>query len=290
MSKKRCQRELVESTLKNIEKNQIKKTNLIWLEACGCSGNIISLLDTSTPDISYFLTQMVNITYNNSIMGAEGEKAFEKFLETLETDFILVVEGAVSTKDSGSYNIIAEYNGKFISGSEAVILAAGKAKYILAVGTCASYGGISAAAPNPSSSVSLLGFLNEQLYKVIRIPGCPANPRWVISTVAHLLSYGIPELDSENRPLFLYEDTIHTYCSRRSFFDKKIFATKLGDKECMYQLGCRGPMTRADCALGKWNDRINWPVEDNTPCIGCVNKGFPDQMEPFISYQEVVKK
>jgi hydrogenase small subunit len=51
----------------------------------------------------------------------------------------------------------------------------------------------------------------------------------------------------------------------------------------MFNLGCRGPMTRADCALRKWNDRVNWPVEDNTPCIGCVNKGFPDEMEPFIN-------
>lgn len=281
MAKKRCQREIIASTLIGIEDNRLKKINLIWLEACGCSGNIISLLDANTPDVPYLLTQMVDITYNNSLMGAEGQRAFEKFLETLDTEFILVVEGAVSSRDNGIYNVIAQYNGKFISAAEAITLAAGKAKYVLAVGTCASYGGISAANPNPSLSKSVSEFLNT---KVIRIPGCPANPQWVISTIAHLISYGIPELDLDGRPLFLYEETIHTYCSRRSFFDKGIFATKLGDNECMFELGCRGPITKSNCPIRKWNDRVNWPVEDNTPCIGCVNKGFPDEMEPFINF------
>lgn len=278
MARKVCQRELITSALTKVETD--KKLNLIWLEACGCSGNIISLLDANNPDVPYLLTQMVTMTYNNSIMGSEGDKAFEKFLETLDTEFILVVEGSITTRDNGIYNIVANYNGKNISGAEAVTLAAGKAKYILAVGTCACYGGISAAKPNPSLSKSVPEFLNKQ---VIRIPGCPANPQWVISTIAHLISYGLPELDAEGRPSFLYDATIHTYCSRRSFFDKKIFATKLGDKECLFNLGCKGPVTRSDCPLRKWNDGTNWPVEDNTPCIGCVNKGFPDDMEPFIN-------
>lgn len=281
MSKKKCQREVIASTLMCIEDNKLKKINLIWLEACGCSGNIISLLDANTPDVPYLLTQMVNITYNNSIMGAEGQRDFEKFLETLDTEFILVIEGAVSSRDNGIYNIIAQYNGKPISAAEAINLASGKAKYILAVGTCAAYGGISAAKPNPSLSKSVSAFLNRQ---VINIPGCPANPQWVISTIAHLISYGVPELDLDGRPLFLYEETIHTYCSRRSFFDKGIFATKLGDKECMFQLGCRGPITKTNCPIRKWNYSVNWPVEDNTPCIGCANKGFPDDMEPFINF------
>lgn len=280
MSKERCPREVIASTLMKIKSNTLKKINLIWLEACGCSGNIIALLNTNNPDIPYFLTEMVNMTYNNSIMGAEGERAFEKFLETLDTEFILVVEGAVTSRDKGLYNIVAEYNGRLISGAEAVTLAEGKAKYILAVGTCASYGGISAAKPNPSLSMSVPDFLNKQ---VIRIPGCPANPQWVISTIAHLISYGLPELDTEGRPLFLYGETIHTYCSRRSFFDKNIFATKLGDKECMFNLGCKGPITRSDCPIRRWNDGTNWPVENNTPCIGCASKGFPDENQPLVN-------
>ena len=105
---------------------------------------------------------MITLRYNNSLMAAEGEAAFTQFLDTLGTDFILVVEGAVSTKDNGLYNIIANYNGKSITAMEAVQMAGEKAKYILAVGTCASYGGPSAAKPNPSGSVSVSEFLEKK--------------------------------------------------------------------------------------------------------------------------------
>ena len=280
MSKKRrCPKEVLDLTLDKIRNNRLQKVNLIWIEACGCAGDIISLLDGNDPAMPYFFSEMVNLTYNNSIMGSEGQRAFEKFLETLDKEFILAVEGAVTTRDNGAYDIIADYNGKSISGAEAITIAAGKAKYILAIGTCATYGGISASKPNPSMSMSLPDFLGKE---VIRIPGCPANPQWITSTIAHLISYGIPELDSEGRPKFLYGETIHTNCERRSYFDRQIFAEKLGDKECMYRLGCKGPITRADCPIVRWDDGVNWPVGANTPCIGCASKGFPDENESFI--------
>lgn len=253
----------------------------MWLEACGCSGNIISLLNAEDPDVLYLLRQMVNMTYNNSLMAQEGEDAFERFIATLDTEFILVVEGAVSTKNNGLYNVIARYNGELITGMKAVSLAGEKAKYVLAVGTCASYGGPSAAAPNPSSSISVYDYLTRE---VIRVPGCPAHPQWVISTLAHLICFGLPPLDEENRPLVHFNRTIHDLCPRRSYFERGIFAEKLGDKECMFKLGCRGPITRTDCPLRRWNDSINWPIGDNTPCIGCARKGFPDAMEPFVRY------
>jgi hydrogenase small subunit len=258
-----------------------KKINLIWLEACGCSGNIISLLNGEDPDVIFLLSKMVNMTYNNSLMSEEGEFAFEKFLETLNTEFILVVEGAVSTKSNGLYNVIARNNGRPVTGMEAVAMAGKRAKYVLAVGSCASYGGPSAARPNPSLSISVPDFLKRE---VIRVPGCPAHPQWVMGTIAHIISFGKPVLDKENRPIIFYGVTIHDRCPRRSFFDKGIFAKKLGDKECMFKLGCRGPITRTDCPIRRWNDSINWPIGDNTPCIGCARNGFPDSMEPFVRY------
>ncbi len=114
---------------------------------------------------------MVTLKYNNSLMAAEEEAAFKQFIDTLDTEFILVVEGAVSTKDNGLYNILANYNGKRITAMEAVQMAGEKAKYVVAVGTCASYGGSSAARPNPSGSVSVSDFLDNE---VIRVPGCPS--------------------------------------------------------------------------------------------------------------------
>ena len=258
-----------------------KKINLIWLEATGCSGNIISLMNGENPDIAYFLKNMVNFRYNNSLMAAEGEAAYAQFLDTLSSDFILVVEGAVAIKDEGAYSIIARYKGRQITAMEAVKKAGEKAKYVLAVGTCASHGGPSAARPNPSGSISVGQFLQRE---VINVPGCPGHPDWILGTIAHLIYFGSPVLDDKNRPMIFYGFTIHDRCTRRSYFERGIFAQRLGEKWCMFKLGCRGPVTKTDCPVRKWNEYVNWPIEDNTPCIGCAQERFPDGMEPFVRY------
>lgn len=267
--------------LEKIKNEGYRKLNAVWIEAAGCSGNIISLLNAKAPDMIYFLREMINLKYNNSIMAAEGEAAYEKLLSVLDTEFILIVDGAVSIKENGAYNIIANYKGKKITGMEAIKLAGEKAKYILAVGTCASHGGISAAAPNPSESISLDKFLGKE---VIKLPGCPCHPDWLIGTIAHILVNGRPQLDGIGRPIMFYGITIHDHCTRRSYFNRGIFAQKLGEITCMFKLGCRGPVTRTDCPTRKWNEYVNWPIGDNTPCIGCAQAYFPDGMEPFVRY------
>ncbi len=272
---------LVNEAIRSIKTRENSKINAIWLEATGCSGNIISLLNATNPDVTFFLREMVNLTYNNSIMAEEGESAFEQFLRTLETEFILLVDGAVALKNNGNYNIVAKYKDKDITALEAVKMAGERAKYVLAVGTCASSGGISAARPNPSECTNLSNVLKRE---VINLPGCPCNPAWVIGTVAYIITKGKPEVDSSNRPILFYGVTIHDRCPRRSFFNKGIFAKNLGEETCMFKLGCRGPITRTDCPTMKWNGGVNWPIGDNTPCIGCANFAFPDGMEPFVKY------
>ncbi|WP_032121013.1 hydrogenase small subunit [Clostridium amazonitimonense] len=275
---------LVEAAVSEIRMENKKKMNLIWIEAAGCSGNIISLLNGCAPNVGYFLTDMVNLKYNNSIMKAQGEEAQEQLLAALHTEFILIVDGAISTKDNGIYNIVGNYKGKLITGMEEVKRAALKAKYILTVGTCACYGGISAAKPNPTGCISAAEYIKKEINReVIRIPGCPAHPDWIMGTIAHLILFGDMELDEDRRPVVFYGVTIHDICPRRSYFEKRIFAKSVGEEGCMFKLGCRGPVTKTDCPTRKWNDYVNWPIGDNTPCIGCAQKGFPDAMEPFIN-------
>lgn len=279
--KKTTSRILWEHALREINLGNKKKINAMWLEVTGCSGNIISFLNGENPNLVYVLKSLINLTYNNSLMGAQGESAFEEFLKTLDSEFILLVDGAISTAESGKYNIIANYKGKPVTALEAIKMAGEKAKYVLTVGTCASHGGISAARPNPSQSKSVQEVLNRE---VIKLPGCPAHPDWVVGTIAHIVNFGTPTLDSEGRPIIFYGATIHDLCTRRSYFDKGVFAQRLGDVECMFKLGCRGPVTRTDCPTRKWNGYVNWPIGDNTPCIGCAQKYFPDGMEPFVRY------
>ncbi|MCW2276847.1 hydrogenase small subunit [Heliophilum fasciatum] len=257
------------------------KPNLLWLELTGCSGNIISLLDGAHPGFIDLVTSLVNFRYNNSLSAGESSDAMDQLLATLGTDFILIVEGAVATKANGRYTVIGSVQGKPLTALEALRLLGAQARHIVAVGSCATHGGMSAAAPNPSGCISVQQAVGRP---VIQLPGCPCHPDWILGTLTALLEHGSLELDERHRPRLFYGNLIHDRCPRRSFFDQGIFARRLGESTCLFKLGCRGPVTRTDCPTRQWNQYVNWPVEDNTPCIGCAQFGFPDQMEPFISY------
>ena len=272
---------LVTNVRERIDSGQLQKRKFVWLELTGCSGNIISLLDGNNPDFKYLASQMVQFVYDNSLIVKQGQKAMEQLFSVIGSDFILAVEGAVSTKDNGIYNIIGKYQGQPVTAYEAIKRLGEAASHVIAVGACASDGGVSAARPNPAECVSVQSVLQR---KVIKLPGCPCNPDWFLGTLAHILLFGEPELDASGRPILFYGITIHDRCPRRSYFDKGIFAEKLGEATCMFKLGCRGPVTRTDCPIRRWNERVNWPIGDNTPCIGCAQFGFPDRMEPFVSF------
>lgn len=270
------------SRMKNeIRHETLEKPNLVWLELNGCSGNIISLLNGQNPDFQYLMTQMSNFIYSNSLVAAEGREAMDQLFRVIGSNFILAVEGAVSLKEGGIYNIIGRQEEHAVTGLEAVKKLGEHATHVIAVGACAAHGGVSAARPNPSECVGVHEVLER---KVIQLPGCPCHPDWFMGTLAYLMLYGEPPLDSRNRPLMFYSTTIHDRCPRRYYFDQGIFATKLGEKTCMFKMGCRGPVTRIDCPIRQWNGHVNWPVEDDSPCIGCAQFGFPDAMEPFITY------
>lgn len=280
-AKSRSASALTDKAREAFERGRLVRTNLVWLELTGCSGNIISLLDGSNPDFMFLISQMTHLWYSNSLMAAEGEQATQHLMDVMQTSFILAVEGAVATKNNGLYTVVGSLGGQPLTALQAVKMLGEKAKHVIAVGACATHGGVSAAKPNPAQCVSVQSVLNR---KVIKLPGCPCHPDWFLGTLAHLLLYGEPELDRRDRPLLFYSTTLHDRCPRRSFFDRGIFANKLGDKTCMFKLGCRGPVTRIDCPVRQWNQYVNWPIEDDTPCIGCAQFGFPDQMEPFIRY------
>lgn len=281
VSKHQTARKLLNEVDEGIRNGTLKKQNLIWLELTGCSGNIISLLDGANPDYEYMITNMVNLLFNNILMSEWGEEAIENLINAPGTDYILAVEGAIATKNNGLYNIIGRWKGKPFTALDAINLLGEKASHVIAVGACATHGGVSAAYPNPSGSVSVQSLLKR---KVIKLPGCPCHPDWFLGTLAHILLYGEPELDDVDRPVLFYGIRIHDRCPRRSFYDQGIFATRLGEMTCMFKLGCRGPVTRTDCPVRQWNKYVNWPIKDDTPCIGCSQIGFPDRMEPFISY------
>lgn len=265
---------------------ELKRLKMVWLELNGCSGNIISLLDGADPGYQYMISEMVDLVYEHSLTTAQGEEAISHIFDLLNSgqEYVLAVEGAIATKNEGKYQIVGVWNGRRITALELITMLGEKATYVIAVGACASHGGVSAGRPNPSESAGIQNFIDKT---VIKLPGCPCHPEWFLGTLAHILYFGVPELDDQGRPIFLYGISIHERCERRSYFDSGVFAYKLGESTCMFTVGCKGPRTFIDCPIRKWNERINWPVQANTPCIGCAQFGFPDEMEPFITYGSI---
>lgn len=227
---------------------------------------------------------MLDIRYSVLFNSAQGELAVKALMDTLTKDsgkFWLIVEGAVMTADNGRVNEIFMRNGEPVTGLAALLELAPKAKYIIAVGGCACYGGPAAAHPNPGRAKGVWDVVKQ---RVINVPGCPANPDWMTGTFAHLLFYGIPELDAYNRPKMFFGKTIHDLCHRRKQFEDGIFADYPGGDGCLYKVGCKGPVTHADCPTRQWNGYVNWPVKAGTPCIGCASPHFPDGMMPFFNH------
>ncbi len=275
----------ITKTIERIRQGEKKKLKAIWLETSECFGEIISFLNAEDPDIVYWLTEMVDCTFYNSIMGNQGEAAIQDIIGTIDSgeEYLFIVSGAIPLAENGNCTIIGSYQGKNLTSMEFTKKIAEKAKMILAVGTCASFGGPTAAKPNITQAVSVQEFLNRA---VINAPGCPAHPIWILGIFAYIVNFGMPDLDEEGRPLVFYSKNIHRHCPRQSFFCRGEFATRFGQEQCLFALGCRGPVTNTLCPFTRWNDSDNWPIGDNTTCIGCANKGFPDEMQPFVKYGE----
>ncbi|OIQ12658.1 hydrogenase small subunit [Neomoorella thermoacetica] len=257
----------------------VPKPPLVWLEANACSGDSISTLNTVKPGLGQVICSLLDIKFWNALMPGQGAEAIESLLATVEAgNFILIVEGAIATRAGGKFTIPFKTEERLFTSEELIRWMAPRAKYIVAVGTCAAFGGPSAARPNPSGSKGVWEVIREP---VVNVSGCPINPDWLVGTLIHLLLYGFPEVDRYQRPTLFYGQTIHVHCQRRSYFDTGALARNLGDRECMFSLGCMGPVTGADCPYRLWNDHLNWPVKASTPCIGCTKAGFPDKATPF---------
>lgn len=263
-----------------------KKPPVIWLEMMTCTGDYLSVANTLHPGMREILFDTIDMRFSNTTMAAEGDKSIDALIQTVEREkgeYILIAEGTVPLKAGGKYGAIGHHrDGSLFTDVEAIKYTAPGAKYIMALGTCASFGGPYAAYPNPSGSVPVHKVVDRQ---VINVPGCPVHPDWAIGTLTHLLLYGVPNLDAFNRPTMFYGRRIHDWCPRRQHFDNSVFAQYPGEEKCSYKIGCKGPVTFADCPTRQWiGEHSSWPVGANSPCIGCVNPDFPDGMSPFSAH------
>jgi hydrogenase small subunit len=244
---------------------------VLWLQAQSCSGCSVTTLNSDKPDPVRLLTQMISLRFHATLGAATGHQAMAVINKTIEEGgFYLVVEGAIPMGMPEACVVGEEPITKQIER------AAGKAKAIIALGTCAAFGGVPAAEGNPTGAVSMPAFLAAcKISKpTISIPGCPPHPDWLVGTLAHLVKFGLPALDKVGRPTMFYSRVIHDQCPRFADYERERFAKTFSDGGCLFQLGCLGPITNADCTLRSWNSGVNSCLRAGAPCVGCASPLF----------------
>ena len=265
--------------------------NLLWLQGGACSGNTMSFLNAEEPSACDLVTDFgINVLWHPSL-GLELGDGVQKLLADCISGAIpldiFVFEGTVvnAPNGTGEWNRFAARPMK-----QWVQELANAAEFVVALGDCATWGGIPATAPNPTESEGLQflkrnhggflgkGFTSKAGLPVINIPGCPAHPDWVTQILVAVATgrAGDLQLDDFQRPMTFFQTFTQTGCTRNMHFAYKVSATEFGQRKgCLfYDLGCRGPMTHSPCNRILWN-RQSSKTRAGMPCIGCTEPEFP---------------
>lgn len=261
-----------------------KRQSVIWLSFQECTGCTESLTRSNAPDLESLIFNFISLDYHHTLMAASGHAAEQARKEAMERagkgGYLVIVDGSIPTGEGGAYSTIAGHTNLSMLRETLADAAA-----VVSVGTCASFGGIPGATPNPTGaqSVEALMKAGEVPKKpVINTPGCPPIPVVMAGTLAYYLSFGrLPEVDHLNRPKPFFGETIHDRCYRRAFYDQGKFAKSFDDEAarqgwCLYEVGCKGPTTYNACATAKWNEGTSFPIESGHGCLGCSEPGFWD--------------
>lgn len=264
--------------------------NVLWLQGGACSGNTMSFLNAEEPTVVELVTDFgINILWHPSIGLEIGEQVSDLLKDCISKKVqldILVFEGSIvqGPNGSGTMNYFADRPMKdWVKELSEV------AQFVVAIGDCATWGGIPAVPPNPSESTGMQflkknkgGFLGADYVSqaglpVINIPGCPAHPDWITQILVGIATGRAKDilLDSYQRPKTFFTDFVQTGCPNVNNFAQKVdghFGKRGG---CLfYEVGCRGPMTHASCNRILWN-RQSSKTRVNHPCLGCTEPGFP---------------
>jgi ferredoxin hydrogenase small subunit len=275
--------------------------NLLWIQAVGCGGETASLLNSDHPHLQAAIKTLDVTVLGHPYLHGQAKGKMEQVLSQcaqgkLRVD-LLVVEGALYLTGPQPAGLVS---GKPLT--ERIRAIASVADYTVAVGTCASFGGIMACGRNPMGAVGLqycrddkgglLGadYRSRAGLPAINVPGCPAHPDWIIGTLwalrANRLAKG--DLDRFNRPRAFYGKLAHHACPRNEYYEFKASAMAYSEQGCLFEnLGCKGTLCESDCNERLWLARTGSCTRGGFPCLSCTSPGFPDRFVPFFETAKI---
>ena len=257
------------------------RTPVLWLHGLECTCCSESFIRSAHPLVSDVVLSMISLDYDDLIMASAGHQAeaiLEEIRHKYKGNYILAVEGNPPLNEDGMFCIVG---GK--PYTEQLRHAARDAMAIISWGSCASWGCVQAAKPNPTGATPIHKVPDIGNAPIIKVPGCPPIAEVMTAVITYILTFeALPTLDRQGRPKMFYSQRIHDKCYRRPHFDAGQFVEHWDDEAarkgyCLYKMGCKGPTTYNACSTIRWNGGLSFPIQSGHPCIGCSEDGFWDK-------------
>jgi len=255
------------------------RTPVIWLHGLECTCCTESFIRSAHPLAKDAILSMISLDYDDTIMAAAGQQAEAILTEVTaqyKGNYIVAVEGNPPLNEDGMFCIHG--GGPFVEKLKRV---AADAKAVIAWGSCASWGCVQAAKPNPTRATPIADVITDK--PIIKVPGCPPIPEVMAAVITYMVTFDrFPQLDRQGRPKMFYGQRIHDKCYRRPHFDAGQFVEHWDDEGarkgyCLYKMGCKGPTTYNACSTVRWNDGVSFPIQSGHGCLGCSENGFWDK-------------
>jgi hydrogenase small subunit len=252
---------------------------VIWIEGLECTCCSESFIRSAHPLAKDVVLSTISLDYHMTLAAAAGEQLranAHEIIEKYKGNYILAVEGNPPLGEDGMYCIY--YGRPFVDVLKEY---AKHAKAVIAWGSCASWGCVQAAKPNPTRATPIDKVILDK--PIIKVPGCPPIAEVMSAVVTYVAAFDrIPDLDRQGRPKMFYSQRVHDKCYRRPHFDAGQFAESWDDEGarkgyCLYKLGCKGPTTYNACSTTRWNEGVSFPIGSGHGCIGCSEDGFWDK-------------
>lgn len=283
----------------------LKKVYLIWLVGASCDGCTVAVSGATHPRVEDLLQGSVpglpRVEIVHTVLSIESgpewvHNLFMAWRGELDAPYVITWEGSImdeSVSGSGYWMGLGEdpETGEQITSLDWLERLAPGAAAVVAIGTCATWGGIPAAKGNVTNAMGVMDFLGKDYRSalgvpVVNIPGCSPIGDNYIETAAALLLFlnglaPLPEFDELGRPAWLFGETVHRHCPRAGYYEEGVFAKNYGDKECLVELGCWGPVVQCNISERGMIDGHGGCMNMGGICIGCTMPGFPDKFSPL---------